>query len=128
MSYRALSRYSSKKSDATIAKALQRLKQIEIIEKLPKARNNFRDPGRYRFTLDSPKFQAALSEIYARLKLERDNEREMRAQSLGLRPTPRTTPLTQHHTQVLLPAGRESGCGRNAARCCCPSGNCGVFA
>lgn len=81
VSYRALSRYAGKASDSTIAKALQQFKQIGILETLPKARNNFRDAGRYRFTLDSPKFQAVLSEVHARLKLERDEERGFRAQS-----------------------------------------------
>jgi hypothetical protein len=81
VSYRALSRYAGKASDATIAKALHRFKQIGILEALPKAGSNFREAGRYHFTLDSLKFQAALSELHARLKLERDEERELRAQS-----------------------------------------------
>ena len=81
VSYRALARYAGKASDATIAKALQRLKQLGILEALPKMGNNFRDAGRYRFTLDSPKFQAAISEIHARLKLESGAERELRAQA-----------------------------------------------
>jgi hypothetical protein len=81
VSYRALARYAGKASDATIAKALQQFKQLGILEALPKTRGNFRDAGRYRFTLDSPKFQRALSEIHERFKLERNAERELRAQS-----------------------------------------------
>jgi hypothetical protein len=81
VSYRGLARYSGKKSDATISIALQQFKQLGIIEALPKSGKTFRDAGRYRFTLDSPKFQAALSEVHARLKTESGAERELRAQS-----------------------------------------------
>jgi hypothetical protein len=81
VSYAGLRRYTGKASNATIAKAFQQLKQFGILEALPKVGNNFRDAGRYRFTLDSPKFQAALSEVYTRLKLEIEAERELLAQS-----------------------------------------------
>jgi hypothetical protein len=60
---------------------LQQFKQLWILEASPKTGKGFRDAGRYRFTLDNPKFQDAISEIHERLKLERDAERELRAQS-----------------------------------------------
>jgi hypothetical protein len=80
ISYRALARYSGVSSDATIARALRQLKQIGILESLPKASNNFRDAGRYHFTLDSPKFQTMLSSVHDQLRIEREGERELRAQ------------------------------------------------
>lgn len=80
ISYRALRRYSGISSDPSIAGALRQLKQIGILESLPKASNNFRDAGRYHFTLDSPKFQAVLSSVHDQLRVERDGERELRAQ------------------------------------------------
>jgi hypothetical protein len=82
VSYRGLARYSGLASSATVAKAFQQLKRIGILEALPRlAGSSFREPSSYRFTLDSSKFQAALSEIYARLKLESGAERELLAQS-----------------------------------------------
>lgn len=80
ISYGALRRYSGILSDATIARALRQLKQIGVLESLPKASNNFRDAGRYHFTLDSSKFQAMLASIHDQLRIERDGERELRAQ------------------------------------------------
>jgi len=101
VSYRALARYAGKTSDATIATALQRLKQLGIIESLPR-RKNFRDVGRYRSTLDSAKFQAALSEVHARMKLGRDAERELRAQSrVPALPEPRSTRAVYPGTSTL---------------------------
>jgi hypothetical protein len=104
VSYRALSRYSGKASDATIAKVLRRFKQIGILEALPKARNNFRDAGRYRFTLDSPKLQAMLSSVHERLRVERDEERELRAQLRATAPsrTKPTNPASYPGTTTLF--------------------------
>jgi hypothetical protein len=81
VSYRGLARYSGLASFASIRKALQRFNQLGILEALPRVGSNFREPSSYRFTLDSEKFQAALSEIHARLKLESGAERELLAQN-----------------------------------------------
>jgi hypothetical protein len=91
ISYRGLSRFSGKASDTTVAKVLQRFEQIGLLEVLPKARKNFRDAGRYRFTLDSPQFQSILSSVHERLKTERDKERALRSE-LRATDTPSTNP------------------------------------
>ena len=90
VSYRGLARYSGLGSFATIAKAFQQLKRLGILEALPRvAGSSFREPSSYRFTLDGEKFQAALSETYARLKLESGAERELLAQSRSALPEPK---------------------------------------
>jgi hypothetical protein len=82
VSYRGLARYSGLRSLATVSKGFQQLKRIGILEALPRlAGSNFREPSTYRFTFDSEKFQAALSETHARLKLESGAERVLLAQS-----------------------------------------------
>lgn len=82
VSYRGLARYSGLGSSATVAKAFQQLKRLGILEALPRvAGSSFREPSSYHFTLDGEKYQAALSETHARLKLESMAERELRAQS-----------------------------------------------
>lgn len=82
VSYRGLARYSGLGSSATVAKGFQQLKRIGILEALPRlAGSSFREPSSYRFTLDGAKFQSALSETHARLKLESGAERELLAQS-----------------------------------------------
>jgi hypothetical protein len=109
ISYRGLARFSGMKSDATIAKVLRQFKQLGIIESLPRSKN-FRDVGRYRFTLDSEKFQTALSEVHARLKLESGAERELRAQM-------RSVPLPNSESEIrkaLYPSTSVfSGCSTN---------------
>ena len=101
ISYRALRRYSGTSSDATIAKALRQLKQIGILESPPKASNNFRDAGRYYFTLDSPKFQATIASVHDQLRIERDGERELRAQRRNALPPSRKQGGTDTQVQVL---------------------------
>jgi hypothetical protein len=92
VSYRGLARYSGLKSSATVAKGFQQLKRIGILEALPRlAGSSFREPSTYRFTLDGEKFQAALSETHARLKVESRAERELLAQSRAALSEP-TTP------------------------------------
>jgi hypothetical protein len=97
------------KSDATIAKVLRQFKQLGIIESLPRSKN-FRDVGRYRFTLDSEKFQGVLAEVHARLKLESGAERELRAQSRAL-----PLPNPESGTRKALYPGTSvfSGCSTN---------------
>jgi hypothetical protein len=91
VSYRGLARYSGLRSLATVAKAFRQLKRIGILEALPRAGSSFREPSSYRFTLDSEKFQAALSETHARLKLESGAEREFLAQARGRGTHPEAT-------------------------------------
>jgi hypothetical protein len=91
ISYRGLCRYSGKASYSTVAKVLRQFKEIGLLEALPKARKNFRDAGRYRFTLDSEKFQAVRSSVHERLKMKRDKERALRSQ-LKAASTHSTTP------------------------------------
>jgi hypothetical protein len=109
VSYRGLARYSGMKSDATIAKVLRHFKNLGIIESLPRSKN-FRDVGRYRFTLDSERFQAVLAEVHARLKLESGAERELRSQSRAL-----SVPHSESRTPKALYPGTSvfSGCSTN---------------
>ncbi len=87
VSYRGLARYSGLGSFTTIAKAFQQLKRLGILEALPRlAGGSFREPSSYRFTLDGGKFQAALSETHARLKLDSGAERELLAQARATLP------------------------------------------
>jgi hypothetical protein len=108
ISYRALRRYSGTSSDATIAKALRQLKQIGILESPPKTSNNFRDAGRYYFTLDSPKFQSMLTSVHDQLRFERDGERELRAQRRNALPATRKQGSADTQVQVLSSANEVS--------------------
>jgi hypothetical protein len=111
VSYRGLARYSGLRSSATVAKAFQQLKRLWILEALPRlAGSSFREPSSYRFTLDSAKFQAVLSEVHARLKLESGAERELLAQSrtaaLEPEPEPRNKRAAYPGTVSLIPVTR----------------------
>lgn len=103
ISYRGLCRYSGKTSRTTIAKVLQRFEQIGLLQVLPKARENFRDAGRYRFTLDSPKFQSMLASVHERLRTERDKERALRSE-LKASSTPSTNPKSNPKADPTHPA------------------------
>jgi hypothetical protein len=101
ISYRALRRYSGTLSDATIARALRQLKQIGILESLPKASTNFRDAGRYHFTPDSARFLAMLASVHDQLRIERDGERELRAQRRNALPPAKEPSRADTQVQVL---------------------------
>jgi len=103
ISYRGLCRYSGKASRTTIAKVLQHFERVGLLEVLPKADNNFRDTGRYRFTLDSPKFQDMLSSVHDRLRTERDKERALRSE-LKATFTPSTNPKSNPKGDPTHPA------------------------
>ena len=81
ISHRALCRYSGKTSRTTIAKVLDRFEQIGLIEVRPaRDREGIRRVSRYKLALESEKFQSALSECYQRFRVERDLERQLRAE------------------------------------------------
>jgi hypothetical protein len=92
ISYRGLCRYSGKTSRTTIAKVLQRFEQIGLLDVWPKARDNFRDAGRYRFTLDNPKFQGVVASVHERMKTDRDKERALQSESRATSTNPKSNP------------------------------------
>jgi hypothetical protein len=81
LSYRAIARYSGKRSDRTIAFALKRLQQLGVLT-VARAKNGlFRECGRYQFDWDNKGFQSLLKKCDEQTRAEADGEKALRAQA-----------------------------------------------
>lgn len=99
ISYRALCRYSGKKSRTTIAKVLEYFEDIELI-KVTRAKGDdgMRQVGSYQFTTDSAKFSQLLNDRLAHLKREREIERQLQAEARVSTPPAPAPPLPKSTT------------------------------
>jgi hypothetical protein len=107
ISHRALCRYAGKASRTTIAKVIERFEHIGLVEVTQaKTREGIRQVSTYKLTMNSEKFENALSECYQRFKVERDQERQYRselragssAHSQAPSPTTKTPQLPKSNT------------------------------
>lgn len=80
ISYKGIMRYSGVRSSATVAKALNRFENMHCLKTIRGSEGVLRRCNRYRLTVEDPKFQEAVIEIYRQQRLEIEVEKDMRAQ------------------------------------------------
>lgn len=82
LSYTSLKRYSGLKSDASVRKAIVRLKNLHALEIIPRRGDDgFPGVNSYRLTLEDARFLTLLNETYKKTREEIEAQRRFRAEA-----------------------------------------------
>lgn len=94
ISYKALSRYSGKRSDTTISAVITKLERSGLVKVSRAKDGTFRACGRYQLDWQNEHFQNALRSCHETLKVERDAERTLRAECKAKALLPKSNTLS----------------------------------
>lgn len=81
ISYKALARYSGKRSDTTISAVIKKFERLGLMKVFRANDGTFRKCGRYRLDWGNEHFQSVIASSLETLKVDRDAERSLRAEA-----------------------------------------------